>query len=515
MEDKTNEKVGRKEDIDTEHHAPSDKRSTECLENLAPVHTYLDREDINRLSNEHKDYLLHRYGTLDLDPIPDLNDADPYNWPNSKKLVNLVLVAFHAMMATFTAASIQSAFESVAADLHVSLQRATYLTSLQIAILGGAPLLWRPLSNRYGRRPIFLISLICSLVGNIGCANSHSYSTMGLCRAIVAFFISPPLAIGSAVVAETFFKKDRARYMGVWTLMVTIGVPISPFIFGFVAQRVNYRWIFYVLAITNGVQFVLYLFLGPETRYIRTGVTHTGAVYKQEYFTFKRIDPTPLTWYDFVQPLRFIRRPCVIIPAAAYAMIFLFGSVMLTVEVPQLFGPKFHFNDQQMGLQFIAMVIGSVVGEQIGGYTSDWWMNRRKNKLGHPAPAEFRLWLSYIGHLLTIVGIIVFLVQIERLQPLHYNITPLVGAGIASAGNQIVTTIMVTYAVDCYREDAASVGVFITFVRQIWGFIGPFWFPQMFTETGLYASAGIATALMVAVSILPTIFIQWRGGRLR
>jgi MFS family permease len=171
------------------------------------------------------------------------------NIAKSQKIINLILVAFHAMMATFTAASIQSAFEAIAADLHVSLTRASYLTSLQIAILGGAPLFWRPLSNRFGRRPIFIISLICSLVGNIGCANSHSYATMGLCRAIVAFFISPAAAIGSAVVAETFFKKDRARYMGVWTLMVTIGVPISPFIFGFVALRVGYRWIYYVLAI--------------------------------------------------------------------------------------------------------------------------------------------------------------------------------------------------------------------------------------------------------------------------
>ena len=141
-------------------------------------------------------------------------------------------------------------------------------------------------------------------------------------------------------------------------------------------------------------------------------------------------------------------------------------------------------------------------------------MNRRKHKVGQAVRPEFRLWLSYIGHLLTIVGVIIFLVQIERLPPLGYNIIPLIGAAITSAGNQIITTIMVTYAVDCYRDDAASVGVFITFVRQIWGFIGPFWFPQMFTETGLYASAGIATALMIAVGVLPTIF-QWRGARLR
>ena len=36
---------------------------------------------IAALSEEHRQYLLARHGTLDLDPIPDLNDADPYNWP--------------------------------------------------------------------------------------------------------------------------------------------------------------------------------------------------------------------------------------------------------------------------------------------------------------------------------------------------------------------------------------------------------------------------------------------------
>jgi len=414
-----------------------------------------------------------------------------------QKVTNLVLVAFHAMMATFTASSIQSAFEAIAMDLNVSLTRASYLTSLQIAILGGAPLFWRPLSNRYGRRPIFLISLICSLIGNIGCANSHSYATMALCRAITAFFISPASAIGSAVVAETFFKNQRGKYMGIWTLMVTVGVPIAPFIFGFVALRVSYRWIYYILAIVsaaslhfsildlttdkanqqiNGVQFVLYFILGPESRYIRKGVEHTGSPYKQEFFKFTRIDPTPLSWFDFVQPLTFFRYACILVPAVAYAMIFLMGSVLISVEIPQLFGRKFGFNTQQLGLQYIGLIVGNIIGEQIGGFSSDRWMSWRRKRVGPAAvQPEFRLWLSYLGHVCTIVGTVVFLCQIQTAEPMHWNVTPIIGAAIASAGVQIVTTVMVTYAVDCYREEAASVGVFITFVRQIWGFIGPFW----------------------------------------
>lgn len=131
-----------------------------------------------------------------------------------QKVTSLLLVAFHAMMSTFTAAAIIPAYGIIAfEEFNTTIQNASYLTSLQIAILGVAPLFWRPLSNRYGRRPIWLISTIISLVCNIGCAKAPTYGSTAACRALVAFFISPAAAIGSAVVAEMFFKNERAKYM--------------------------------------------------------------------------------------------------------------------------------------------------------------------------------------------------------------------------------------------------------------------------------------------------------------
>ncbi|CAI6093465.1 unnamed protein product [Clonostachys chloroleuca] len=166
-------------------------------------------------------------------------------------------------------------------------------------------------------------------------------------------------------------KHERARYIGIWTSMVTIGVPLAPVIFGFVALRVGYRWIYWILAITNGVQFVLYFFFGSETRYI---------------------------------------------------------------------------------------------GKEI---------------------------------------------QLEKAT--SWDITPLIGAGIAATGNQVVTTVSITYSVDCYPQDAAAIGVFVTFVRQIWGFIGPFWFPEMIAELGLGKSTAVSNALIVVASVFPTILVQWMG----
>jgi len=320
--------------------------------------------------------------------------------------------------------------------------------------------------------------------------------------------------------------------MGIWTIMVTCGVPAGGFIMGkffchtdeekiqptntlklgFVAQYLSYRWIYWLLAIINGVQLVLYIFFGPESRYLRRGVEHHGSSVKQEYFNFTRIDPTPLTALDFVQPFKFFWYPRVLIPSVAYAIVFLLASVLVTVEIPQLFGPKFHFTPQPLGLQFLALIIGSIIGEQFGGRLSDVWMKRGMKKTSHSRPApEYRLWLSYPGYILAIVGLVVFFVQIDRLQ--SYNVTPIVGAAIAAAGNQIVTTVLITYAVDCYHEEAASIGVFITFVRQILGFIGPFWFPPMFTGAGLRGSAGICAGLLLVLSFAPTILLQWGGER--
>jgi hypothetical protein len=44
-----------------------------------PVHEHGDTEI--ELSPQHREYLMQRHGTVDLDPIPAMDDADPYNWP--------------------------------------------------------------------------------------------------------------------------------------------------------------------------------------------------------------------------------------------------------------------------------------------------------------------------------------------------------------------------------------------------------------------------------------------------
>jgi hypothetical protein len=51
----------------------------------APTHgTYLDKDEVSHLSEEHRQYLIERHGTFELDPMPSMGTADPFNWPQWK-----------------------------------------------------------------------------------------------------------------------------------------------------------------------------------------------------------------------------------------------------------------------------------------------------------------------------------------------------------------------------------------------------------------------------------------------
>lgn len=53
---------------------------------------YVHPETVDALSTEHREYLLQRHGTLVLDPIPAMGDADPYNWTSRKVCCPLLLL---------------------------------------------------------------------------------------------------------------------------------------------------------------------------------------------------------------------------------------------------------------------------------------------------------------------------------------------------------------------------------------------------------------------------------------
>ncbi|OKO89622.1 hypothetical protein PENSUB_13688 [Penicillium subrubescens] len=101
-----------------------------------------------------------------------------------------------------------------------------------------------------------------------GCA-VHKLRCQTITRVLTAIFISPPIGIGSGVVAELSTPDEYARKVGWWVLMTILGTPAGPLLMGFVVQHTRVEFIFWIYAIINFLQALAYVFLGGETLRIR------------------------------------------------------------------------------------------------------------------------------------------------------------------------------------------------------------------------------------------------------
>ncbi|KAJ7439457.1 MFS multidrug transporter [Mycena latifolia] len=415
----------------------------------------------------------------------------------------LYIVSVQAMQGPFSGAIVIPAFQLFAAEFDISIAKASYITSVQILFLGAMPLIWSPLSSRIGRRPVYLISTLVSAACALGCAFCNSYGALMTARVFQSIFISSAQSIGASTVGELFFAYQKGRKMGIWVLLVTIGPILGPLMGGYLVQFKGWRSAFYLLAAIHLALFFAHLFFGPETLYLnRRG---PGQGYEKEvatragwleYFTFHVYDRRPITLREICRPLIMIWRPVVLLPTLAYAITFAYTNVLMTVLVPQLFGLKFHLTPGQISLQFIALLIGGVLGEQLAGYGSDRLVNWRTKRAGGRRIPEFRLALAPPRFLLAIIGLIVWGVQLQNATPGKWNVTPDVGSAIAIFGQQLVTTVCVTYAIESYLEETADVSVFIALLRQVYAFVAPFYFPPAYESMGDAKASGLFAGLI-------------------
>lgn len=230
-------------------------------------------------------------------------------------------------------------------------------------------------------------------------------------RVLTAFLISPPIGIGGGIITELALPEHRAEKQGYWTLLTVLGTPTGPFIMGFVMQHTELFWVYWIFALMNFVQFVAYLVFGAETRYVNSkNGEHINTALSSKLTLLqrllpRRIDPSPLSFRAFLKPLSLAKYPRILIPALAHSITFCYANIAIVVEVPIAFGEKFHLNAQQIGLQFIGVIIGSALGEQLSGRASDYFIKFLRKRKPEVHPAD-RLWLVYIGFTTVFCGLL-------------------------------------------------------------------------------------------------------------
>ncbi|EIW84530.1 MFS general substrate transporter [Coniophora puteana RWD-64-598 SS2] len=476
--------------------------------------------------------VLRRHGRTDLVPMPSDSPADPLNWSSWRKGILLAIVSMHAMMVVFSAAILVPAFEDLVTEFGVTLAQVPYVVSIQILFMGIAPIFWTPLSERIGRRPVYLISALFSAAFALGGAFAKSWGALMTTRVFQVIFISPAFSIGALSVQETSFTFERGRKMGVWVLMVTCGPLVGPLVSGYLVQFKGWRASLYLVSALQLFLFFAHFFLAPETLFPNRAapgeafdteeVTHRSGW--QSLLRFRMYSRKPYQATEFFRFLVMFGRPVVVLATLAYSIVFTYTVVLMPIFIPQLVGVTFRLTPGQMSLQFIGLLIGAVLGELLAGPGSDLYVNwRARQRLAAPAQPdgdasavikvalwpEDRLIPAAPGFILVIVGLIIWGAQLQNATPGKWNVTPIVGATIAMFGNQFASTMCVTYAIESYRSETKDVSVFISFVRQIYGFIAPFYLSVAYTNMGDLPASALWAGLTAFAMLLTLACIFW------
>jgi MFS family permease len=328
------------------------------------------------------------------------------------------------------------------------------VTSTFILCAGVSTIFWNPISNVYGRRPVYILTVAIGAAMSGASGAARSYGELVAFRCLNGFFGGVPLGLGSATVCDMFFAHERGLYMGIYTVAFITGGHVAPIIGGYIERDLSWHWCFYVPAILTGSVWVIFVLTVPETLYSRLpeAMARPSRSWTQNMLMIGRAHPTRrLHMKDFLRPFYMLRYPSVLVPTAYYSISFAYGSILFIITSANLFREVYHYKPQQTGLLLgIPITLGSLIGELVAGGFSDWISKRRALARGGERSPEDRLLTVIPASLLIPLGTIIEGVCLDK--ETHW-IGVAMGIAIASTGLQIATTAVYTYTAEVRPPD--------------------------------------------------------------
>jgi len=283
------------------------------------------------------------------------------------------------------------------------------------------PILGR-LSDKYGRRPLILISLLLNAFGYILFAFTHSYLMLLISR-IIAGIGGSSIGVAQAFIADVTTREERSKGMGLIGAAFGLGFVFGPLIGGSLAEY-GYMVTGFASAGFSMLAFVLTLILLPESNLNRVNAVTSNR---------KILDVAAIK--------KIFQKPDLAL------LITLF--FMLTFSVANIYGTfallgfkNYHFTDRQNGYMFGIVGLSSAIVQ--GGLlriASNYFSQRQLITFGSTFMMIGLFLIPYGGSFLGLAIIVILLsIGTGSLQPtllsLISEVTPDAEQGVTLGINQ-------------------------------------------------------------------------------
>ncbi|KAL0958250.1 hypothetical protein HGRIS_000403 [Hohenbuehelia grisea] len=461
-------------------------------------------------------------GTKVLWPQPTDDPEDPQNWTDRRKAFQLFIMTLASIVPDFDSGIGIAAIFGLAKEYNTTPGVINNLTSnWSIFLIAPAGVFAVMFVRKFGRLPVLFWSQLLGLAFLIGCTFAKDLNTFTAMRCLTAFFATAPQVTGLYIVTDMYPFHLQARKLNLWTMGFIISPFLSPFAFGFLVARENWRWSYGIGCMYSAVVVVMIALFSEETMFDRTlnpipPRPTTGLRYRVETLlgiTGVKMAKYRASWSEaLLSPFKVIWRPHVISILLFEAMVFGFGIGINVTNAVFLASPPLSFSQYAIAGAYGTPIVSVVLGELIGRYLNDFITNYTVRRNKGVFEAESRLLACYIGVPLYVVGFILLGASIQE----HLSVGALIiGWGIAELGVMVTTVAVYAYCNDCFPRQQGEISALLTVSRILGGFSVAYYQVPWAEKHGALQTFGVEAAIVVGLFLLIVPFLQWKGRYLR
>jgi EmrB/QacA subfamily drug resistance transporter len=138
------------------------------------------------------------------------------------------------------------ALPAIGRNLHVGFQGLQWTVTSYTLTLASLILLAGSLSDRWGRRRVFLVGLSWFTLASVLCAAAPSIGWLIAARAVQGIGGALMTPASLAIIEAAFQPGDRTHAIGTWAGFSGVSSAIAPFLGGWLLEAGSWRWIFLI-----------------------------------------------------------------------------------------------------------------------------------------------------------------------------------------------------------------------------------------------------------------------------
>jgi len=430
---------------------------------------------------------------------------DPLNWSALPRWIYTITVVGISGIVGFSSSVQTPAIAAIGKDFNTSRPIST-LAASSTYLVGCAfgPLIFAPLSELWGRNPLYYGSFLMFCLANLGCALSPNIAAFLCFRLIAGLFGLSAVANCGGSITDLWPQSHRSVPFALFTAASFCGPVLGPIVGGFLTQNESWRWSFWLVFIVATVIYIVVVVSLPETyapRLIERKTFRAGVNIPREPRSTRFAQSLLRPWIMlFTEPILFL---------FSLYMAFIYGVLFLDFTAyPVVFQTARRWSIGISGLSFsgigLGMAIATALSPQVNRVHGHY-----VQKLGSVPEAR-------LPHLIIIVWLLpigIFWFGWTAMPPTPWISSILAGIPFGFALVMLFLGIN-SYLTDCYERYSASALAANTMLRCLFGAGFAMFATDMYEKLGTPWATSILGFVALAMGILPLVFYRY-GAKLR